>query len=199
MAINHYQLLGIPEDADFKRIKIAYRSLAKRFHPDTNKGSEAASELFRKINDAYRILGDDQLRRGYDQQINKTRATAATQQSTAKKQNTTPDPQQKFNRFMDSLFEAIFETPDISPKEETPKHRAPSTKPQPRKVPAKPDFNFYYYLAKEQSASSYACGKDGIYRRQKSAREPPGRNHFGQVPGGSAVMLLLSGLWDLFR
>ena len=71
MALNYYRLLGIPPDAGQRRIKSAYRSLAKRFHPDRNSGSETAAELFRQANQAYRVLSDPALRAHYDKKLAK--------------------------------------------------------------------------------------------------------------------------------
>lgn len=161
MAINYYQLLGIPEDADLRRIRAAYRSMAKRFHPDTNHGSEAAAELFRQLNDAYRILSDDRLRQRYKQKL-----AAATPGQAADRTEKPPaiDPEKKFNRFLNTLLDAIFTTPDQPPTEPMTTARPPKTGP-PRKVRRKPDFNFYYYLAMERSAAPYRCDDDGIYRR----------------------------------
>ena len=201
MVITHYQLLGIPENADARQIKTAYRSMAKRFHPDANKGSEAAAELFRQLNEAYRILCDEQLRKVYDRKISAQHQTAqqATKQKppSSQKQPKKPDPQQKFNNFLYSVLGAILETPDITP-EERPKARASPTQKPTRKVRSKPDFNFYYCLATERSESPYSCGDDGIYRRSKKVQTSAKRS-FGGVPGNSVVMLLMTGLWEFFK
>lgn len=192
MAINHYQLLGIPEDADARRIKAAYRSMAKRFHPDANKGSEAAADLFRKLNEAYRILSDEKLRAAY----NKTIVTAKPRQSSRDETAAKPkvDPQQKFNRFLNSLLDAIFEAPDL-PAEE-PVRKAPAKKAAPaRKPKRRPDFNFYYYLAMEQGKNTYRCDEDGIYRRNKDDR--PRRP--GPIPGTALLIFLISGLWEIMK
>lgn len=200
MAINHYQLLGIPEDADNRRIKAAYRNMAKRFHPDANKGSEAAADLFRQINEAYRILSDARLRKLYNQKIVTTRQATPEQKTTEKKESIAPDPQQKFNRFLNSLLDAIFITPDVTPVKQATKNRAPPA-PQPvRKPRKKPDFNFYYYLAMERNNPSYSCGEDGIYRRNKGkTRDPTKNNHFSHIPGSSFVILLLTSLGGLLK
>lgn len=193
MAINHYQLLGIPEGADSKQVKTAYRSMAKRFHPDANRGSEAAAELFRQLNEAYRILSDENLRKAYDHKIT-LQQQAAKQQQTQK-----PDPQQKFNNFLYSVLGAILETPDV-PVSEQPKSRASPQNKANRKVRSKPDFNFYYSLAKERSNSPYSCGNDGVYRRSsKSQTVATPKRTFGGVPGSGIVMLLLTGLWEYFK
>ena len=62
-----YQVLGIDKKADQKEIKKAYRKLAKKYHPDTNQGNQAAEKKFKEINEAYDILGDEKKRKLYDQ------------------------------------------------------------------------------------------------------------------------------------
>ncbi len=200
MAINHYQLLGIPEDADFQRIKAAYRSMAKRFHPDTNKGSEAAAELFRKINEAYRVLSDDRLRILYNQQLVATGQAPVKQAPRKEEKPVTADPQQKFNRFLNSLLDAIFEAPEDANAEIAAKKRAPPKPKSTRNVPRKPDFNFYYYLAMEQTSHRYQCDEDGIFRRTKnSGQAQNARGIFRGGPGSNLLILLLSGLWEVLR
>lgn len=65
MAKSLYKTLGISENASSTEIKKAYRSLAKKYHPDMNKDA-GAEEKFKEINAAYEILGDKQKRSQYD-------------------------------------------------------------------------------------------------------------------------------------
>lgn len=64
-----YELLGVSRDADAFSLKIAFRRLAKIYHPDKNAGDTSTSEKFRAITDAYRVLKDPVLRESYDLQI----------------------------------------------------------------------------------------------------------------------------------
>ena len=57
MAKSLYETLGVSENATQSEIKKAYRTLAKKFHPDINKTPEA-EEKFKEINGAYEFLGD---------------------------------------------------------------------------------------------------------------------------------------------
>lgn len=61
-----YEVLGVPRTATAEEIKKAYRKLAFKYHPDQNPGDKAAEEMFKKINAAYDVLGDEDKRRQYD-------------------------------------------------------------------------------------------------------------------------------------
>jgi len=65
MAKDYYAILGVSKSASDDDIKSAYRSLAKKYHPDLNKTPEAA-EKFKDINEAYSVLSDKQKRSNYD-------------------------------------------------------------------------------------------------------------------------------------
>jgi DnaJ-class molecular chaperone len=55
---NCYIVLGVSRTASSKEIKMAYRQLAKKFHPDKNQGSKIAEEKFKEIQDAYTVLSN---------------------------------------------------------------------------------------------------------------------------------------------
>jgi DnaJ-class molecular chaperone len=61
-----YDVLGLAKGADQAEIKKAFRRLAKKMHPDANKGDPKAASRFAELNSAYEILGDEEKRRGYD-------------------------------------------------------------------------------------------------------------------------------------
>ncbi|MEI7579949.1 MAG: molecular chaperone DnaJ [bacterium] len=63
---DYYEVLGIPKAATKQQLKSAYRKLAKEFHPDRNKASDAETK-FKEVQEAYDILNDDQKRTAYDQ------------------------------------------------------------------------------------------------------------------------------------
>src|SRR5256886_8816117 len=60
---DYYRILGVDRSADEKTIKSAYRKLARKYHPDVNKGQDAR---FKEINEAYEVLSDPEKRRRYD-------------------------------------------------------------------------------------------------------------------------------------
>lgn len=63
---DYYEILGLNKNASADEIKSAYRNLAKKYHPDINKTSEAQAK-FKEINEAYEVLGDATKRSNYDQ------------------------------------------------------------------------------------------------------------------------------------
>eukprot|EP01101_Sappina_pedata_P013221 TRINITY_DN9498_c0_g1_i1.p1 TRINITY_DN9498_c0_g1~~TRINITY_DN9498_c0_g1_i1.p1 ORF type:complete len:518 (+),score=193.01 TRINITY_DN9498_c0_g1_i1:154-1554(+) len=64
--VSYYEVLGLQKTATKNEIKKAYYKLAVIHHPDKNQGNPEAEELFKKINEAYQILIDDQKRDMYD-------------------------------------------------------------------------------------------------------------------------------------
>lgn len=65
-------MLGVTRDSPRSEIAKAYRSLAKRFHPDVqgpNVGKEEAEKNFRRIATAYEVLRDDASREDYDYMV----------------------------------------------------------------------------------------------------------------------------------
>lgn len=64
--MNYYEVLGVSKTATAEEIKKAYRNLAFKYHPDRNPDDKKAEEMFKKINAAYDVLGDESKRRQYD-------------------------------------------------------------------------------------------------------------------------------------
>lgn len=67
MAKDLYETLGVPKNASQDEIKRAYRKLAQKHHPDTNKGDKDSEAKFKELSAAYEILSDDKKRAQYDQ------------------------------------------------------------------------------------------------------------------------------------
>ena len=63
---DHYEVLGVARDAGPDEIKRAYRTLARKFHPDANPGDPATEEHFKEISRAYETLSDPEKRSRYD-------------------------------------------------------------------------------------------------------------------------------------
>jgi len=67
---DHYAVLGLDRDASDRKVRKAYRSLARQYHPDRNPSSEAAG-TFKRIVEAYGVLRDHVQRLEYDAELQK--------------------------------------------------------------------------------------------------------------------------------
>lgn len=61
-----YAVLGVSKDADEKQIKKAYRTQARKYHPDHHPDDAKAEERFKEIGEAYSVLSDPEQREQYD-------------------------------------------------------------------------------------------------------------------------------------
>ena len=71
MEKNYYEILEVDKNASKEIIDKAYKTLAKRYHPDlqTREGKEQKEELMKKVNEAYDVLSDENKRTAYNQQL----------------------------------------------------------------------------------------------------------------------------------
>ena len=68
---DYYRILELKTNkVSLNEIKVAYRELAKKYHPDVNIGNQIAEERFKDINEAYRVLSDSTSKRKYDRMWN---------------------------------------------------------------------------------------------------------------------------------
>jgi len=63
---DYYKVLGVAKGANADEIKKSYRKLARKYHPDANKGDAKAEERFKEISEAYNVLSDEKRRKEYD-------------------------------------------------------------------------------------------------------------------------------------
>lgn len=66
MARDPYQELGVSRGASAEEIRKAFRTLAKKHHPDANPGDKASEEKFKRVSAAFDVLGDPEKRRKFD-------------------------------------------------------------------------------------------------------------------------------------
>ena len=64
---DYYEVLGVDKNADDAAIKKAYRTLAKKYHPDMHPGDAEAEKKFKEASEAYAVLSDPEKKRQYDQ------------------------------------------------------------------------------------------------------------------------------------
>ncbi|MBY8981554.1 MAG: molecular chaperone DnaJ [Candidatus Lokiarchaeota archaeon] len=63
---DYYDVLGVNKDSSTDDIKLAYRRLARKFHPDVNKEDPNAKDKFIEVQEAYEVLSDSEKRKNYD-------------------------------------------------------------------------------------------------------------------------------------
>lgn len=104
---DYYRILELDTNkVSQNQIKVAYRELAKKYHPDVNIGNKKAEERFKDINEAYRVLTDTKGKKRYDRmwvaRIGSRKKMVATSQKEAKEQKEQDDT--IFSEFFNMFF-----------------------------------------------------------------------------------------------
>lgn len=63
---DYYEVLNVEKNASDEEIKRAYRTLAKKYHPDLNPNNDEAEHIFKEVSNAYEVLSDSTKRSNYD-------------------------------------------------------------------------------------------------------------------------------------
>jgi len=72
---DYYKTLGVDRKATPGEIKSSFRKLARKYHPDTNRGNAEAESKFKEISEAYDVLSDTKKRGDYDNPVNQFRSS----------------------------------------------------------------------------------------------------------------------------
>lgn len=76
--VTHYEVLGVSRSASSSEVRRAYLQLARRHHPDVNAGSassrQSSEREMQRVNEAWAVLGDEQRRRRYDDELRRSMA-----------------------------------------------------------------------------------------------------------------------------
>ncbi|MDR3503780.1 MAG: DnaJ C-terminal domain-containing protein [Legionella sp.] len=104
---DYYKIMGLSQDATEKDIKLAYRRLARKYHPDLSKEMDA-EERFKEMGEAYEVLKDPVKRAEYDNYLkNREFHSNAPQQSGWHSERSGPY-QSHGTQFNDDFFESLF-------------------------------------------------------------------------------------------
>ena len=109
---DYYKILEISINATKDDIKKAFRSLAKKYHPDRNVNDENALRKFQEVNEAYEVLSNEDSRKDYDKKISNFKQS--NNKETNSKNNKTNNDKRKSQDRSDSIenlnkyFESFF-------------------------------------------------------------------------------------------
>jgi curved DNA-binding protein len=97
---NHYATLGLDRRCTLAEIRVAYRALARQFHPDLNSNSPFAAKLTQELNAAHEILSDAKLRAAYDRELDGGNKSAATNRAAKIQRNVSQDVPLRLEEFL---------------------------------------------------------------------------------------------------
>ena len=121
--MDYYKILDIPENASEDDIKREYRKLAMKYHPDRNPENREAEERFKKIGEAYEVLGNKEKRKKYDEKRRKEKKDKNLSQE--KRERGKRKSEKEFKRVFSAdpeniknMFEKAFNINDLNNLEE---------------------------------------------------------------------------------
>ncbi len=106
---DYYKILGVEPDTDSKAIKIAYRKLARKYHPDVSKQPDAESQ-FKEVTEAYEVLKDTAKRAEYDQIRRQAKQQQTFRQSSNRQSSSSArgQGQEQYEGDFSDFFSSIF-------------------------------------------------------------------------------------------
>ncbi|WP_160685642.1 DnaJ domain-containing protein [Clostridium sp. C2-6-12] len=109
---DYYKILGIPMTATGAEIKKAFRSLAKKYHPDRNPDDKEALRKFQEVNEAYEVLSNEDSRNKYNNERSNNKENNSNKET--KSRNNKSDNNKKYqdkgesienlNKYFESFF-----------------------------------------------------------------------------------------------
>jgi curved DNA-binding protein len=111
----YYKVMGVASTATDKEIKHAYRRLARKYHPDISKETNA-EEHFKEVGEAYEVLKDPEKRKVYDQYL-RDRERPHQARSSSHRQTTGGSYDESSMGY--DFFESLFGAPPFRQQEET--------------------------------------------------------------------------------
>ncbi|EKQ51002.1 MULTISPECIES: DnaJ domain-containing protein [unclassified Clostridium] len=108
---DYYKILNISTEASKDEIKKAFRSLAKKYHPDRNKNDTDALRKFQEVNEAYEVLNNEDSRRKYEQEFFKAKNTREANSTDNRSNNSSNKKYQDKGESIENLnkyFESFF-------------------------------------------------------------------------------------------
>lgn len=98
---DYYKILEISINATKDDIKKAFRSLAKKYHPDRNPDDKDALKKFQEVNEAYEVLSNEDSRKEYDKKISSFKQ--GNNKQTTSKNNRTNNEKTKYQDKAESM------------------------------------------------------------------------------------------------
>jgi curved DNA-binding protein len=182
---DYYEVLGVLPTATLEEIEAAFRTLARKYHPDLRPNDKSAETRFKEVNEAHEVLADPEKRRCYDQSTARGRHHPSFTVEFAREEMPAfcePGDQVGLELFLNELNDFL---------EASPAQRATSHRSTPRRSYL--DIEAELTLTPEESQHGGLCefslktapGRSRLLR----IRIPPGMHNGSilQVPGEGAV------------
>ena len=176
--VNHYEILEVSETATQDEIRVAYKKLALKHHPDRNPGNAQAEIEFRKVTESFQILSDDGKRTIYDYDRRKS-----------------VEPKIDFSKFAHAsaagknpfdIFSEMFEQTDFSPFKHARQRSAASTQDVFQKEQPGDDVLITLELTLEESVAG--CKKSVTVKGPRPNVRCGSCNGIGTKPGGRKIV-----------
>ncbi|EHI97913.1 heat shock protein DnaJ domain protein [Clostridium sp. DL-VIII] len=119
---DYYKILNISMKATNDEIKKAFRSLAKKYHPDRNKDDKDTLRKFQEVNEAYEVLSNETSRKKYDDERSKFNRKTNKDTNNENNNNSRNDKKyqakgeniENLNKYFESFFGFNANTNDIN-------------------------------------------------------------------------------------